>query len=231
MSDWKDHVLPHGPLVQLAPRVWQVTGSLKNMALPRNMTLWRMDDGGLWIHSAIACDDATMAQIEAIGPPEVLVVPNGQHRLDAGVWKARYPALRVVCPEGSRAKVEEQVKVDGLDTEVLGLVVHAPPGLKELEHVYEIDAGAGHALVFSDAAFNLPHLSGFMGFVLKLLGSTGFFGMTRIGRWQLLADAAAYRGWLEQAAADPDLAMLCVGHGDAVLADAAKKLKESAERL
>ena len=43
----------------------------------------------------------------------------------------------------------------------------------------------------------------------------------------LLTDAAAFRAWLLEAAADSDLAMVCVAHGDSVLADAAKKLKEA----
>ncbi|MDP2306224.1 MAG: hypothetical protein Q8P18_09385 [Pseudomonadota bacterium] len=230
MSTWSAHVQPHGPLTQLAPRIWQVTGTA-NLGLPRNMTIWRMEEGGLWIHSAVACDDATMAQIEALGPPTVLVVPNGFHRLDAAVWKARYPALFVVCPEDSRKKVEQVVKVDGLDTEVLGVNVHAPPGLKHTEHVYELDVGAGQALVVCDALFNLPHLPGFGGVVLRLAGSTGAFGMTRVGRFVLLEDAKAYRGWLQEMAEHSELAMVAVAHGEAVLADAARKLKEAAARL
>lgn len=231
MSDWSARVLPHGPLVQLAPRVWQVTGTLPHMALPRNMTIWRMEGGGLWIHSAIACDDATMAAIESLGAPTVLVVPNGYHRLDAPAWKARYPGLHVVCPEGSRAKVEKVQRIDGLDTEVDGVVAHAPPGLGGSEHIYEVDAGAGRALVVCDALFNVRDQPGFGGFVLKLLGSSGGFKMTRIARYMLLRDAAAYRRWLEGAADGPDLALLCLSHGDAVLADAALKLREAAASL
>ena len=231
MSDWKSHVLPHGPLTQLAPRVWQVTGTMKGLPLPRNMTVWKMDGGGLWVHSAVACDDTTMAELEAIGKPEVLVVPNGSHRIDARVWKERYSDMRVVCPEQSRAKVEEKLKVDGLDTEVLGVTTHAAGGIKETEHVYEVDAGAGTALVMCDLLFNLPHLPGFSGFALRMLGSTGFFGLTPVGRMLMLQDKAALKSWLVQEAAESDLALVCVSHGEPVIADAAKKMREAAERL
>jgi hypothetical protein len=230
MSDWSAHVLPHGPLTQLAPRMWQVTGTMKNVPLPRNMTIWRMADGGLWIHSAVACDDATMAEIEALGRPSVLVVPNGFHRLDAGVWKDRYPGMRVVCPEGSRAKVGEVLKVDGLDSEVPGVITHGA-GLKASENIYEVDAGAGNGLVVCDALFNVAHIPGFMGFVLKMIGSTGGFKMTNIARFAVLEDKKAFAQWMEQAAASPDLALLCLSHGDAVLADAARKLKDAAAAL
>jgi hypothetical protein len=231
MDAWASHVLPHGPLQQLAPRVWQLTGTLPNMALPRNMTVWRMDDGGLWIHSAIACDDATLAQIEALGAPSVLVVPNGMHRLDAAVWKARFPALRVVGPEGSRAKAEEIVRLDGSDAEVPGVTAHALPGLKDVEHAYALDSGAGRALVFCDALFNVRHQPGFQGFLLRIMGSTGAFVMTRLGRLLLLSDGAAFATWLRARAAEPDLALLCVAHGDPVLTDPGVKLRDAADRL
>ena len=28
-----------------------------------------------------------------------MIVPNAMHRLDAAVYKARYPAMRVLCPQ------------------------------------------------------------------------------------------------------------------------------------
>ena len=231
MSSWTSHVLPHGPLTQLAPRVWQVTGTLKGNPLPRNMTLWKMDSGGLWVHSAVACDDATMTEIEGIGRPEVLVVPNGFHRVDARVWKERFPDIRVVSPEASRAKVEEKVKVDGLDTEVLGVTTHTAAGVKDTEHVYEVDAGAGSALIMCDLLFNLPHLPGVSGFVLRMLGSTGSFGITGVGKMLMMTDKKALKGWLLQESQEPDLALVCVSHGEPVLADAAKKMREASEKL
>jgi hypothetical protein len=231
MSDGAARVLPHGPLVQLAPRVWQLTGALPNMALPRTMTIWRMDDGGLWIHSAIACDDATVAEIAALGPPRVLVVPSGAHRLDAATYKARWPELRIVAPEGSRAKAAERLPVDGPDTDVPGVVTHVIAGVKDVEHAYELDAGAGSALVFCDALFNVPHQPGLGGLLLRLVGSSGFFGMTRIGRLALLTDARAYAAWLRARADDPSLALICLCHGEPVLADPAVKLREAAARL
>jgi hypothetical protein len=231
MSDWSAHVLPHGPLVQLAPRLWQVQGTLPGMALPRAMTVWRMEDGGLWVHSAVACDDDTMGELAALGPVRVIVVPNGLHRLDAPAWKARFPEARLVCPDTSRAKVAERVAVDASDADVPGVRTHTPPGLKPGENVYELDVGAGRALVFGDALFNVRHQPGFGGFVLRVLGSSGTFGMTPIARFSLLADSAAFAGWLREVGAWSDLSLLCLCHGDPVLADPGWKLKQAAERL
>ena len=56
-----------------------------------------------------------MQALEDYGRPAFLVVPNDHHRLDAKIWKERYPLMQVVAPEGSRAKVEEAVHVDTTD--------------------------------------------------------------------------------------------------------------------
>jgi hypothetical protein len=89
------------------------------------MVVLATSDGGAVIHSAIACDEATMAALEAWATPRVLVVPNGMHRLDAAAYKARYPDLRVVCPPGARGRVCLSVPVDEtLDTWT------PPPGIR-----------------------------------------------------------------------------------------------------
>lgn len=230
-SAWSKHVLPHGPIVELAPRLWQVTGSLPNMALPRNMTLWRMDDGRLLVHSAVALDDARMKDIEDLGEPGVMVVPGFGHRLDAAVWRERYPLMRVVCPDGSRAKIEKKVKVDGSDTGLSGVTVHTLDGLAPFEHAYEVDAGGTRAVLFNDALFNLSHLPGIGGFVLRVLGSTGAFGITRIAKHFLMKSSTAYKTFLARLSERSDLGILTVSHGAPLRGNVSEKLAEAAARL
>ena len=110
-EEWK--VLRHDPIEKLEPNLWRVTGTVPGIALKRVMTLVRLEDGRIVIHSAIALDDASMAEIEEWGRPAILLVPNAYHRLDAPAYAARYPDLRVLCPRGGRAKIEEVVAVDG----------------------------------------------------------------------------------------------------------------------
>ena len=90
-------VLRHDPLRKLAENLWEVVGDLPGMPLTRRMTVVRLGSGELVIHSAIACDPATMRSIEALGTPAYIVVPSAFHRLDAHAYKARYPGARVVC--------------------------------------------------------------------------------------------------------------------------------------
>ncbi len=229
---WNKRVLPHGELQPLGDRMWMVTGALPNMPLPRNMIVFKMDDGTLLIHNAIALSESEMAKLEAIGKPSVQIVPSPHHRLDAPAFKARYPDLRVVSPASARAKVEQKLPVDAAAEDDLpkrGIACHAPRGLKH-ELVYEMPYAEGCALVFNDALFNLRHQPGIGGFFLKLLGSTGFFGATNTARFFIIEDTKAYAGWLREIA-KKDVRVIAVAHGDVVERDPSGALEAAAMRL
>src|SRR5476651_662911 len=92
-------VLPHGKLSQVDDDILTVVGKIHMplMDLPRRMTVVRLADSRLVIYSAIALDDDEMTALEAFGQPAYLIVPSDKHRLDAKIWKDRYPALKVVA--------------------------------------------------------------------------------------------------------------------------------------
>ena len=197
------------------------------------MVIYRLPDGRLWLHSVIALDEAGMAQLDALGPVAFVVVPSRLHRLDAPVFAERYPEAKVVCAAEARVAVAAVVEVDEVVEEALrgtGVVVHKPGGLVPGERVYELPVEGGVVLVFCDALFNVPHLPGCGGWVMRLLGSSGFFGTTRIGR-ALTTDLAAWRGWLEEQSRRPDIVAISVAHGDPIVHDAAARLAEAAARL
>lgn len=156
-DEWKTHVLPHSGIKELAPNLWQITGTLPSSTMVlREMVLYILADSNLLIHSAIALNEQTMAQLESLGMPKILVVPNRIHRLDAGVYKQRYSQLIVVCP-AAKQYVEEVVEVDGIAEEVLpayGTICHTPAGMRPQELVYELPLPTGKALVFTDILFN-----------------------------------------------------------------------------
>ena len=111
-QEWK--VLPHGKLSQIDDNILTVVGeiSMPLMDLPRRMTVVRLNDSRLVIFSAIALEEDEMAALEAYGRPAYLIVPSDKHRLDAKIWKDRYPEMQVVAPEGAREKVAEVAPVD-----------------------------------------------------------------------------------------------------------------------
>ncbi|MFL5274020.1 MAG: hypothetical protein ACJ79E_18325, partial [Anaeromyxobacteraceae bacterium] len=158
-------VLPHDPLQRLEDNLWTVAGRLPHGPMNRRMSIVRLRDGGLLFHNAVPLEERAMAEVEAFGRPAFLVVPNGFHRLDLHAFRARYPALRVLCPPPARRRVEALARVDG-GWEALpqGAGVEAVPleGSRwgEAALVVQSAAGARASLLFGDTVMNIPHQPG-----------------------------------------------------------------------
>src|SRR5690349_5645176 len=108
-------VLPHGPLERLDENIMTVTGKLSMPPMgqvDRRMTVVRVRGERLVIYSAFALGEPQMKVLEAFGKPSFLVVPNDIHRMDARIWKERYPELEVIAPDAARDKVGKVVRVD-----------------------------------------------------------------------------------------------------------------------
>ncbi len=211
-------VLGNDPPSTVAENLWRVEGNLPHQGLRRVMTVVRRDDGALLIHNAIAMEDEQMAALEAWGKPAVMVVPNGMHRLDAGIFKQRYPDVRVLCPAGARDKVEQVVAVDGTLDELgegwgeTAALEHLD-GVKQSEGLMRVTSPDGVTLVLNDAVFNLPHQPGFMGLIFKAFGSTGGPRVSRLFKMLAVKDRQAFGAHLERLAATPNLRRVIMSHG------------------
>lgn len=232
-STWK--VLPHEPLMKLADNLWYVRGPLEGMPLKRNMVIARRGDGGLVIHNPIAVDDATMAAIEGWGPVAFILVPNGYHRLDSAVFKGRYPAAKVLCPRGARAKVAEVVAVDGTYEDFPAdeaISLENLDGLGDAEGALVVRSSDGATIVVTDAIFDVPHQTGIAGFILRhVTASTGGPRVSRILKLFVLKDKAAFRAHLERLAATPGLRRLIVAHNGLVEGDGAAAIRAAAATI
>ena len=223
MSDTDWIVRPHGPVQTLAENLWFVDAPLGNLDLHRRMVVVRGQAGGLLLHSAIALNEAGMTWLEGLGEPQVLVVPNGFHRLDAARYKARYPKLRVICPKAARTRVATKVVVDEFYGDKLPFeadesvqLAHLE-GLHKREGVLRVQSADGHSLIFNDALFNLPHMPGIFGFVYgRLMGNAGGPKVTTTTRWFFMKNKKNYRAHLERLAAEPGLNRVIVAHGSLI---------------
>lgn len=231
-TSWK--VEPHKPIQKLGDNLWTVTGALPGMPMERVMSIARFDDSRLVIHNAVALDEPLMKEIESFGAPAFLLVPNGYHRLDAPRFKARYPGMKVLCPEGVRQKVAEVVEVAGTYEDLPKderVKLAYLDGVGKGEGVLEVRSEDGVSLVFNDVMFNMPHLPGLKGFVLRLVGSTGGAKVTRVAKLFLVKDRAALKAHLLKLAETPGLKRLVIMHGDMVSEDASGVLRQVAGTL
>jgi hypothetical protein len=219
MSDeWK--VLPHRAIEKLSENLWRVEGDLDNMPLKRVMAIAKREDGSLVVHNAVALEESAMNEIEAWGKVSAILVPNGYHRIDAPRFARRFEGARVYCPEGSREKVEEVVKVDGTYDDFVSdasVSVETLEGTKRGEGVMHIRSKDGVTLIFNDAIFNMPHVPGVQGFVLKhLANSTGGPRVSRIGKMFLVKDKSAFKAHLGKLADTADLKRVIVSHHEMI---------------
>jgi hypothetical protein len=198
------------------------------------MTVARLSDGRLVIYSAIALDEDEMRALEAFGTPAFLVVPGQLHRMDAKIWKARYPKMLVIAPAGARAKVEEVVKVDATgadlgDPHVRLIVV---PGTEQHEAALVVERPNGTTLVVNDVIWNVDHRPGFRWWLLKVAGFTGEQPkIPPIVAAKSIKDRRAFRAQLELWSGLHDLRRIIMSHGEIVTEEAPAVLRQLAARL
>ena len=182
-----------------------------------------------------------MAQLEQLGRPAWLVVPNGWHRIDAARYVERYPDMKVICPGGARRMVEKVVPVDHTYGELPqpdasdDAVRFAEFGPRsQAEGAMLVRSPDGVSVVFGDTMFNLEHQPGCFWFVYgRLLGSTGRPKVTLLGRVMLMLTRTGRqtRAWMEQTASAEPVVRLIPGHGAVVNTDARATLQAVADRL
>lgn len=233
-QSWK--VLPHGKLSLVEDNLLTVVGEL-HMPLgdfPRRMTVARLRDGRLVIYSAIALDEREMETIERFGAPTFLVVPSDRHRMDAKIWKDRYPRLLVLAPEGARDKVSDVVPVDATAFDFRDSTVRfvTVPGTDEHESALIVTSEGGTTLVVNELIWNVDDRPGFGGWLMKLAGMTG--SAARIPPLTALVDIKdkrALREQLEEWARLYSLRRIIVSHGGIIEGEPAVVLRDLARQL
>jgi hypothetical protein len=70
-------------LKSIAHEVWVADQPLKffGLALGSRMTVIRLPDGRLWVHSPVRLDEELLSELQALGPVGFLVAPSKVHHL------------------------------------------------------------------------------------------------------------------------------------------------------
>jgi hypothetical protein len=217
-------VLPHDDLTRLDDDLFTAVGQLRMPmgTFPRRMTVVRLAGSRLVIYSAIALDEAQMQVLEALGKPTYLVVPSAIHRKDAKIWKARYPELVVLAPEGARAKVEEVVAVDGsgADFRDPSVTFVTVDGTGEREAALLVNSASGTTLVVNDLLWNVPDRPGFGGWLFRVAGFTGAEPkIPGVVVRNAIEDRQAVKAQLERWSALARLNRIVVSHGEIITDD------------
>jgi mannose-6-phosphate isomerase-like protein (cupin superfamily) len=234
-DEWQREVFPHSELMPLADNLWVVRGQFPSSQLPRNMVVYRYAENALLLHSVVALDEPAMRQLESFGKPSIMMIPNWDHWAHVVAFKRRYPDLTVICPQASKAKVEQRIAVDATCEEYFprhGMTFSVPPGMDPVEGVLELPLDDGRvALVMNDLITNVPHQPGFRGLLLRITGSSGRPRVIPLVRRGLKIERRVMGRYLEELARRRDLAVLTTSHGECVRSRVAEVIGEVAREV
>lgn len=206
-------------LQQVAENLWvaERPQSFYGLQVGTRMTVIRLRDGRLWLHSPVLLDAALRRELDALGPVSYAVAPNRVHHLYAGKLAESYPGVRLWVAPGLDRK-----RPDLAFEAVLGDV--APEGWRgEVEQVffrgrpYENEVTffhrASRTLILCDLAFNFgPRAALSTRLFMKLLRSYGHLGPSKLDPL-LIRDRGAARESLQRILAW-DFDRVIVAHGE-----------------
>jgi hypothetical protein len=206
-------------LRELATAIWVVERPQRfyGLEVGTRMTVIRLADGNLLLHSPVALDAALRRALDAIGRVRYAVAPNRLHHLYAGAVAAAYPQARLWVAPGLARKRPDLVFVDVLGDEapaewrgeVDQVFFRGRPFENEVVFLHR----ASRTLMMCDLAFNFgPRAAAPTRFLMRLIRSYGRFGPSTLDPW-LIRDRRAARESLERILAW-DFDRVVVAHGD-----------------
>lgn len=210
-----------GLLRNLAPDLWVAERSFQNgpFEVGTRMTVIRLRDGGLFLHSVVRLDRELRAALDALGPVRAIVAPNRHHHLFAADYPTGYPDAHLYAAPGLPEKRPDLKFAAELDDEapplwrgdVEQLVFRGAPFLGEVVFFHP----ASRTLLCTDLAFNVPadFGSGLTRLFFRAVGAAGHFGPHRLARWFFIRDRAAARASIERILRW-DFDRVTVTHGD-----------------
>jgi hypothetical protein len=203
--------------------------SFFGLHLGTRMTVIRLQDGGLLVHSPVALSPDLKVEVDAIGPVRHIVAPSQGHHLYAGEWESAYPNALLHAATGL-AKRRKDLSIDhelmgeahadwrnDLDTTLIGGAM-----LNETVFLHR----PSRSLIVADAVENFDTSSHWpTRTYLKVAGIHGRPGVSRSLRPFFRDKKRARRSIDEILSWDFDRIILA--HGDIIESDANDALREA----
>lgn len=176
-------------LRSLAPNLWVADRPLK-LAIGNvgaRMTVIRLADGSLFVHSPVRLDEDTRRALDSCGSVRCIVAPSKIHHFFVGDYIDAYPAARFYGAPGLAAKRRDlrfdATLSDEAAPEWLGEVEsHLFCGAPYLNEVVFFHP-ATRTLILTDVAFNVAtHKTAGARLFYWLVGAAGRFGPHRVVR-------------------------------------------------
>jgi hypothetical protein len=190
----------------IAPDLWVAERPFKlpyvRVEIGMRMTIIRLQQGGLLIHSPVKLDTELRRSIDALGELRAIVAPNRLHHLFIQDYIAAYPEARRYAAPGLPQKRPDlrfdDILSDTPQAEWRGEVEqHLFRGAPPLNEVVLFHL-ATRTLVLTDRAFNLPMETARKSPLFYLLWDVGHFGPHRFVRLRGIRDWEAAQDSVER---------------------------------
>jgi hypothetical protein len=165
-------------LNSIAEDLWSAEQPLRylGVALTTRMTIVRLADGALMVHSPIHLTDELRTAVANSGRVRFIIAPNRFHHLFVADWQNAFPEAQTFCAPGLDTKRGDLKFTAILDdnapamwaAEMDQAFMRAFPPLNEIVFFHR----KTHTLIFTDLLFNIAsHDSAFSRFLLRLDGA------------------------------------------------------------
>jgi len=225
-------------LKEHAPGLWTADGQadkgipkfLQKYDFSTRMTVIRLTDGGLFLHSPIRLDEGLRAELGGLGEVRAIVAPNRAHHLFAGDACAAYPSAKLYGALGLPLK-RKDLKFAGMlgdeprpewRGDIEQRTIKGASMLNEVAFFHP----ASRTLILTDLIFNVPENRPWgIPIVFRLMGAGGRFGPHRFIRWMIRDKQAARESlglimrW--------DFDRVIVAHGDVIESGGHKKVRDA----
>jgi hypothetical protein len=224
-------------LKALAENVWILNQPLRLLGflpLGARMTVVRLADGGLWLHSPVKLGDAEREEVAALGPVRYVIAPNRFHHLFVAQARAAFPQARFLAARGL-AKKRKDFAFDGQlgnDPEpgyAADLSQHIIGGMPVLNETVFLHRSS-RTLIASDLLFNAgAPKSLWAKAYLKLMGTYGGPAQSRMVKLAVLDKVAAYH--TVRRVLEWDFDRVVMAHGKVIESGGKEALRQATQWL
>ncbi len=204
------------------------------LQLGTRMTVIRLSDSSLLLHSPISLTESLRMEIEELGSVRYVVAPNRFHHLFASDWTVRFPRSRLYVAPGLQDKrpdltvtgVLPQDAPDSWLTDLECILFEGLPLANEVVFFHR----KTRTLLLCDLAFNIgPEAPWLTRLTFRLWGRYNDFGPTRFERLMIRDRGAAKRS-LERIL-NLEFERVIVTHGVVLERDGLEAMRRSFEWL
>jgi hypothetical protein len=222
-------------LTQLHDSLWTATSPLivlQWVHLNARMTVVRLNDESLVLHSPIPWSPELQKSIQELGSVHYIVAPSCFHHMFVGQWKEHNPDAKICAPKGLRKKRSDldityilQEDTDLWMNEIQYLEVKGMPLLQE--HIFYHHKSK--TLIVTDLFFHLPSATGFTALYAWLNGVKNTVATTLLFK-TAIKDKDAFRDSLK-ILYDMDISTLSLCHHDVLTENVSTHITQALNKL